>query len=85
MEPPTESISESMRPPECAHLYCPNYESPPALLLCGRCKKAVYCSRECQTACWHKHRRHCPRPNYIIKLQLHPERIADHNKLKKRS
>ncbi|KAM4067326.1 plasmid pRiA4b ORF-3-like protein [Hirsutella rhossiliensis] len=48
-----------------------------SLQRCSRCRKAAYCSRECQSAAWPSHKGACVRPNYIIKFHLGPEHITN--------
>lgn len=47
------------------------------LQICSRCRKASYCSTNCQSEAWHTHRPDCKRPNYLLKFQIIPEEIND--------
>ncbi|PHH91991.1 hypothetical protein CDD83_9438 [Cordyceps sp. RAO-2017] len=47
-----------------------------SLRRCSRCRRAAYCSRECQTAAWPAHKGGCVRPNYIVKFHLAPAEIT---------
>jgi hypothetical protein len=70
--------NESDQQPTCGNPNCNSSTSGTSTLqLCGRCKDAVYCSRECQAASWPSHRAHCKRQNYIIKFRLCPGVITD--------
>ncbi|KAK4233289.1 plasmid p 4b orf-3 family protein [Achaetomium macrosporum] len=62
----------------CANASCPKGDSSTTnLLLCSRCRKARYCSQDCQAASWPSHKQDCRRQNYIIKVQLFPGKITD--------
>jgi MYND finger/Plasmid pRiA4b ORF-3-like protein len=54
-------------------------EAPDARLQrCGKCKNALYCSRECQIKDWKQgHRSDCIHANYIFKIHLSPEYIVN--------
>lgn len=39
---------------------------------CGKCKRAYFCSRECQTAAWPVHRGLCPDAGKLLKLASLP-------------
>jgi hypothetical protein len=41
---------------------CGNMKQPEELKACTRCKFISYCSRECQTKCWKKHKKYCCPP-----------------------
>ncbi|KAH6982378.1 mynd domain-containing protein, partial [Ilyonectria destructans] len=66
---------------KCGNAVCTTSSaSPPdsnSLRLCSRCRRAAYCSPECQSAAWPSHKRACVRPNYIVKFHLAPGQITN--------
>ncbi|KAL6718631.1 hypothetical protein ACLMJK_002865 [Lecanora helva] len=44
---------------------------------CARCKNRSYCGKECQQMDWQTHKTTCKCPNYLLKVQLCPDRIKD--------
>lgn len=56
----------------------------PSKFKCGRCKKARYCSQDCQKKDWKDHKVNCskasistPCENYLIRVQLEPKEIIE--------
>ncbi|KAK0708495.1 mynd domain-containing protein, partial [Lasiosphaeris hirsuta] len=58
----------------CGNASCQTPPESLQLQLCGGCKKAAYCSQDCQTAAWASHKKNCKRQNYIIEFHL---RLSD--------
>uniref|UniRef100_A0A7S2K2T2 MYND-type domain-containing protein n=1 Tax=Leptocylindrus danicus TaxID=163516 RepID=A0A7S2K2T2_9STRA len=51
------------------------------LSLCGRCKNAYYCSKECQVSHWEKHKKDCKKRSkreaqYILSHELIEEKLS---------
>ena len=51
---------------------CCCHESSNSLKLCSKCKKATYCSKECQSRHWKRHRHLCKllRDSYTVEIQM---------------
>ncbi|KAI1325396.1 MM3350-like domain-containing protein [Xylariaceae sp. FL0255] len=62
---------------KCGNPACNTPEGSSTLLKCTRCRKEIYCSKECQAAQWSSHKNNCRRQNYIIRVQVAPDYIKN--------
>jgi len=58
-EPPKRSRPRSSPMPAAELVCCATCLRPGAARRCGRCRRRVYCSRDCQRADWAKHKKVC--------------------------
>lgn len=59
---------------ECCSPYCPDARVERSkMLVCTRCRRAFYCSRECQKAAWQIHKANCER-NAAIQANFDAEK-----------
>jgi hypothetical protein len=70
-------MADESAQPACGNHDCAASAGTSTLYRCGRCRNAIYCSRECQTASWPSHKSKCKRQNYIIEFHLCPGVITD--------
>jgi len=54
-------VTASVEPPtrRCYNATCPGGFDPANLKQCGRCRRVLYCSRECQQGAWQEHKITC--------------------------
>ncbi|KAI0648288.1 hypothetical protein C8Q79DRAFT_905099 [Trametes meyenii] len=74
MDPSAQANSTGLHAiPQCDHCGQTEHQIKRKLKRCGGCAVATYCSRECQKAGWHEHKKFCRESNKISRSSSQPD------------